>query len=150
MALDEQLIDRSNQRDERADNLESNAPVSGYGENNSADRAGNLRAATQEAKNGPALKSQGDLNADKMAASRQKGLKAKASQVVGAALSPIKKATSGLLKWAWGNLIVSFGTTLLWIDAHVFLNMVVGKESFCDLGEEWIPEKPGAPGAAKK
>ncbi len=150
MALDEQLIDRSNQREEGANNSKSNAPVSGYREDDSADRAGNLRAATQEAKNGPALKSQGDLNADKMAASRQKGLKAKASQVVGAALSPIKKATSGLLKWAWGNLIVSFGTTLLWIDIHVFCNMVMGKKLFCDLGEEWIPEKPVIPGAGKK
>jgi len=150
MALDEQLIGRSNQREEKADNSESNALDSGYGEDDSASRSGDLRAAIQESKNGQVPGSQGDLRADRMAASRQKGLKAKANQAVEAALAPARKAISGLLKAAWENLIETFGLTLFWIDIHVFLNMVLGKKLFCDLGEEWIPEKPAIPGAAKK
>jgi len=150
MALDEQLIGRSNQREEKADDSERNASVSGYEDDDSASRAGNLRAAIQETKNGMVPGSQDDLRADRMASSRQKGLKEKVNKAVDAALSPARKAISNLLQSAWENLIDSFGATLIWIDIHVFLNMVMGKKLFCDLGEEWIPEKPNIPGAAKK
>jgi len=150
MALDEQLIGRSNQREEKADNSESNALNSGYGEDDSASRSGDLRSAIQETKNGSASGSQGDLRADRMAANRQKGLRARANKAIEKASTSARKATSGLLKAAWENLIPTFGLTLFWIDIHVFLNMVMGKKLFCDLGEEWIPEKPAIPGDTKK
>ena len=53
--------------------------------------------------------------------------------------TPLRQATDGILKFAWENLITSFGLTILLIDAHVFLNKVLGPSAFRDLGEEWIP-----------
>lgn len=133
-----------------ADNSKSNAPDSGYNENDSASRAGDLRSAVQASKNNLPQESQGDLRADKMAASRTQRLKAKADKAIEAALAPAKKGLNNLLKSAWGNLISSFGLTLIWIDIHVFLHMVLGDKLFCDLGEEWAPDKPAVPGATKK
>lgn len=52
----------------------------------------------------------------------------------------VNKATSNLLKAAWENLIDSFGTTLLWIDIHIFGGMVMGNKLFCKLGMEWVPD----------
>jgi hypothetical protein len=147
MALDEQLLGRGK---EKADNSESNAPDYSYNEEDSADRSGSLRAAVQAAKNGAPQGSQGDLRADRVEASRTQKLKAKANKAVEAALAPMRKGLNNLLKSAWENLIESFGLTLLWIDIHVFLNMVLGDKLFCNLGEEWIPDKPGIPGAGKK
>ena len=51
--------------------------------------------------------------------------------------SPINKSTSKLLQQAWLNLIDSFGLTLIWINIHVFLNLVLGSKLFCKLGDEW-------------
>jgi len=147
MALDDELINRSGSPEKQADNSESDASDSGYeGENSSADRSSELRMAK---KGIGEPQSQGDLRADRMAEKRKQGMKAKANQAITKALAPAKKAVSGLLKASWENLIDSFGLTLLWIDAHVFLNMVFGNKLFCDLGEEWIPEKPGIPGGKK-
>lgn len=143
MALDEELIDRSNMRDEKADNSGSNASDSSYSEDNSASRAGNLRAAVQESKNGGAAESQGDVRADKKEKSRIKGSddsEGAADKIATAALSPAKKGIGGLLKAAWENLITSWGLTLFWIDIHVFGNQVMGNKLFCDLGEEWTPD----------
>lgn len=53
--------------------------------------------------------------------------------------TPIRKATDSALKFAWTNLIDSFGLTLFWIDIHFFLNKVFGPKVFRELGEEWIP-----------
>ncbi len=147
MALDDELINRSGNQEKEADNSESNAPDSDLGSaNNSSDRSSELRMAKRGAGD---IQSQGDLRADRMAEKRKQGLKEKADQAITAALAPAKKAVSGLLKASWENLIDSFGLTLIWIDIHVFLNMVLGKKLFCDLGEEWIPEKPGIPGGKK-
>jgi hypothetical protein len=55
-------------------------------------------------------------------------------------LNPVLETTDELLKFAWENLIASFGLTLLWIDIHVFLNKVFGPNVFRDVGEEWLPE----------
>ncbi len=143
MALDEQLIDRSNQREQKADNSESNAPDSGS-------RAGEYRAATQEARNGAALDSQGDVRADKVAASRMQRMKRKINEAAKATFAPARKGLNSLLKSFWENLISSFGFTLFLIDIHVFLNMVFGDKLFCNLGEEWIPDKPAVPGVEKK
>lgn len=150
MAIDAELIARSNQRSERANNSKSNAPDSGYNQNNGTGRAGDYRAALQEAKNGSMPSSSGDLRADRMAASRWQSTKEKTNQVAKAALAPARQLMSGLLKSAWINLIPSWGLTLFWIDIHVFLNMVFGKNLFCDLGEEWIPVKSGVSGIIKK
>lgn len=54
-------------------------------------------------------------------------------------MNPIQKATGGLLKSAWINLIPSFGLTLLYIDFHWFMNLVLGDKVFGKLGSEWIP-----------
>lgn len=53
--------------------------------------------------------------------------------------SPFRQMTDGFLKGAWENLITSWGLTLLYIDAHVFLSKVFGPSAFRELGEEWIP-----------
>lgn len=147
MALDDELMNRSGNQGKEADNSGSNALDSGYEDaENSADRAGALRMAKKGA---GVSESQGDLRADRMAEKRKQSLKEKANKALTKALSPVKKALSGLLKASWENLIDSFGATLLWIDAHVFMSMIFGNKIFCDLGEEWIPDKPGVPSAKK-
>lgn len=55
-------------------------------------------------------------------------------------ISGILKGTDEMLKFAWENLITSFGLTLIWIDIHVFLNKVFGPKVFRDVGEEWLPD----------
>lgn len=147
MALDDQLINRSETQEKKADDSESNASDSGYNDDeDAADRVGNLRMA-QKGEN--VSVSQGDLRADRMAEKRKQGLKEKTNKLVTAALAPARKGTSALLKVAWENLIETFGLTLIWIDIHVFLNLVFGDKLFCKLGEEWIPDKPGASGPGK-
>ena len=71
------------------------------------------------------------------------GLKDKA---LAAASQPINRGTSKLLQQAWLHLIDSFGATLLWINAHVFLSKVLGEDLFCKLGSEWTPALPGGAG----
>jgi hypothetical protein len=56
------------------------------------------------------------------------------------AAAPIQQATSKMLQQAWLNLIDSWGTTLVWINVHWILNMVMGDKFFCDLGKEWLPK----------
>lgn len=46
------------------------------------------------------------------------------------------KATDGMLKSAWENLFISFLTTIVWIDIHVFLHFI-GMKMFNKLGHEW-------------
>ena len=60
--------------------------------------------------------------------------------------APGKLATSNILRWAWSILIPSFGLSLIYINIHVFLRMVVGEKLFCKLGEEWIPKRISAIG----
>lgn len=147
MALDDQLINRSETQEKKADDSKSNASDSDYeGDESAADRVGNLRMAQ---KGNSMSDSSGDLRADQMADKRKLGLKAKTNKMVTAALAPARKGTSALLKAAWENLITTWGFSLFWIDIHVFLNMVFGDKLFCNLGEEWIPEKPGTPGLGK-
>lgn len=74
---------------------------------------------------------------------QDKGVKGK---MAGKAAAPAKQATSQLLKQAWINLIDSFGLTLIYINAHVFLRWVLGDTFFCKLGEEWIPKQAAAGG----
>lgn len=56
------------------------------------------------------------------------------------AAAPIQQATSKMLQQAWLNLIDSWGATLVWINVHWILNMVMGDKFFCDLGKEWLPK----------
>ena len=48
--------------------------------------------------------------------------------------------TSNLLKSAWQNIIPTWGLSVLWIDIHIFLSQVLGKDLFCSLGSEWFPK----------
>lgn len=68
------------------------------------------------------------------------GLKQKAA-------APMRQGTSKLLQEAWINLIPSWGLTLIWINIHVFLSLVVGRDFFCKLGDEWTTG--GISGGAK-
>ena len=64
------------------------------------------------------------------------------------AASMVKQGTTELLEASWKNLIDSYGLTLLWINAHVFLrhSLPNGKDYFCALGEEWMPKGSGLKG----
>lgn len=60
------------------------------------------------------------------------------------AMSPARKGTSALLREAWIYLIPSYGLTLIWINIHVFLGMILGNNLFCKLGVEWSDKVSGA------
>ena len=65
--------------------------------------------------------------------------------------APAKAVTNRALQWAWKALIPSWGLSLIYINIHVFLRMVVGEKLFCKLGEEWIPKQiSGVSGEASK
>ncbi|MEI7620244.1 MAG: hypothetical protein WCJ57_01595 [Candidatus Falkowbacteria bacterium] len=54
-------------------------------------------------------------------------------------LAKLNKATAGILKTCWQNIIFySFTTSIIWIDIHVMGNLLWPK-MFCKLGHEWIP-----------
>lgn len=149
MAIDEQLISRSNQETDRAKSAAGAAPGSDSADGSSA-RSSSLREEIQRAKSGLPPVSSGDLRADRIAALRQRGLRGKANEAIDAGLSAANESLKNLLKNAWPNIIPTFGLTLLWIDIHFLLNIIFGKKLFCDLGEEWIPAKPGISGLTKK
>ncbi|MBV5342927.1 hypothetical protein JZU68_04730, partial [bacterium] len=148
MEVDEELISRSNQEKSEADNSESDAFDSDMGEDededeeSEEDESSSLREEIQKSKNGVTTESTGDIRKDKLAAKRAQ--KVREIEVKKAAVSkptnPAKKSTSGLLKAAWENLIDSFGLTIIWIDIHIFLSHVLGRDLFCELGEEWFPD----------
>ena len=85
----------------------------------------------------------GDFRADRIAALRLAGTKKTEDKAVGELISPAKKSISKLLQSAWINIIDTFGLSIIWIDIHIFLSQVLGKDLFCSLGEEWLPA--GAP-----
>ena len=60
--------------------------------------------------------------------------------------APAKQGTNSLLRWAWGALIPSWGLSLIYINIHVFLRLVLGENLFCKLGEEWLPKQISAAG----
>lgn len=64
----------------------------------------------------------------------QAGLSNAASQVAEQATSA---ATSELLQKYWIALPETFGLSIILIDIHIFLWLVVGKKYFCPLGSEW-------------
>jgi hypothetical protein len=81
-----------------------------------------------------------------MAAKREMELKSKMTEKLKEKMSaPAHQGTGMILKMAWLNLIPSFGLTLLYINAHVFLRQVF-PSIFCPLGEEWVPKQALAAG----
>ncbi len=56
-------------------------------------------------------------------------------------MSPARQVTSRLLRQAWYCLIPSWGLTSVYINLHVFLRFVLGKDLFCKLGDEWFPKQ---------
>ncbi len=135
MALDEELLSRSGGRGAAGSEKEDAGDAA-------SDRAGALRQARRQ---GEEPEEAGDQTANlrqalRLARAQRQGAAAGAG---GAVASPLRQAASGFLKACWRNLIPSWGFSLLGIDAHVFLSYVIGRDVFCDLGEEWLPAKPG-------
>jgi hypothetical protein len=59
--------------------------------------------------------------------------------------APAHQGTGMALKFAWLNLIPSFGLTLIYINIHVFLRQVF-PSIFCPLGQELVPKQALAAG----
>ncbi|HZJ41155.1 MAG TPA: hypothetical protein VFD16_02735, partial [Candidatus Saccharimonadales bacterium] len=74
----------------------------------------------------------------------------KSSSLKQKATAPMRRGTSKLLQSAWINLIPSFGLTLIWINIHAFLSLVIGKDVFCRLGDEWLDGALPGGGAAQQ
>lgn len=82
-----------------------------------------------------------------IASKREKAAKEKGDGKEGlmaAAATPLRKATSRLLRQAWLHIIDSWGTTFIWVNIHAFLSAVLGDKFFCKLGHEWADMAPGA------
>ncbi len=105
---------------------------------NESEKAGQFRAAKRllgpedSVREGASFREQ--LKAKKFSTNTETGVKGLISQA-----NPFRKMTDGWLKGAWQNLIPSWGLTLLYIDAHAFLNKVFGPKYFRELGGEWVP-----------
>lgn len=63
----------------------------------------------------------------------------KAAQIKARVATGARVATSRMLQVAWRLLPSVFGffPALFYINIHVFLGVVMGREFFCSLGEEW-------------
>lgn len=108
--------------------------------------AGSLRE--QQVASRRAQAASGQASEEKIEKDEKQG---KVDAAISKATAPIKRGTSNLLKQAWINLVNSLGLTLIWINIHVFLRMVLGEKLFCKLGEEWLGSMPAAstPGGEK-
>lgn len=145
MPLDEQLIARSNSWGN-----EENDSVVKSGEFRKSVRGGNSSSYSKDEDNYNESEKE-DFRSNRIAALRQKVNENLKNKIEKKTLSPAKQAMSSLLKSAWTNLIPSFGLTLIWINIHVCLRYVLGKELFCSLGEEWLPKgMPSNPEGVKK
>lgn len=112
--------------------------------NDSSSKAGDFREAKNNQSDLKATESTPSLREVAMEAKRKNQQMGEEERgVVGSAITaPARKGLSSLLRSAWINLVSSFGLTLIWINIHVFLGMVFGKNFFCKLGEEWT-DRPG-------
>lgn len=122
----------------------------------SADKAGDLRAAKRQDNQGDdaaygakAMPMPGEqptsLREAVLQEKRQQAAQEKeTSGSGGKAASSARKGTSALLRSAWINLIPSYGLTLIWVNIHVFLGMIFGNNLFCKLGVEWTDKAAGA------
>ncbi|MCX6799697.1 MAG: hypothetical protein NT091_00935 [Candidatus Falkowbacteria bacterium] len=48
-----------------------------------------------------------------------------------------KRVFDARLRGAWYLLLATAGLSVLYIDLHIFMRMVVGRQTFCKLGDEW-------------
>lgn len=115
-------------------------------DNGSSDRVAALRQAKREAanpKDNYLEEEPTSLRQAVIQGKKRKEAQIKKEKVVMVSKStPMRQKTSALLRVSWLNLIDSFGLTLIWINIHVFLGMVIGNNFFCKLGEEWT-DRPG-------
>jgi hypothetical protein len=93
---------------------------------------------TEEAEAGMSLREQ-------VLAAKQEEAKKNSSREAASRSEEGEKAkslgTGTLLKWAWLNLIPTWGLSLIYINTHVFLKQILGEKFFCKLGEEWMPKQ---------
>ena len=136
MALDEDLLARNNQ--DGNDDSSSETSEDSVGRFNSGKSAA-AKKASSEAVSGltKAIPGPAGLAARIALKKAQKELEKSADTTTAGAGNP---ATSSLLKAAWQNLIPTFGLSVIWIDIHIFLSKVLGKDLFCSLGQEWFPK----------
>lgn len=132
--LDEQLMTRSSdEAAERAGRLtESRRGQSGEKETLIQQREREERENSQPR----------SLREEVMAAKKARQAKEEKGGVLGEAVSPIRKATSRLLRQAWLHVIDSWGLTFIWVNIHAFLSNVLGEKIFCKLGHEWADLAP--------
>lgn len=103
-----------------------------------AEKAGQFRAAIRgESSNNPDDKS--SFREQVQAVRKIKDIAKEKKDQLLSSPNPVNSATDAALKFAWENLLTSWGLTLLYIDAHAFLNKVFGPLVFRDLGQEWVP-----------
>ncbi|MCU0679657.1 MAG: hypothetical protein MUC28_04410 [Planctomycetes bacterium] len=84
----------------------------------------------------------GELRRDRQAAKAEKEQE-KGKEKTEQAGQPLmaQAGTNRALRWAWGSLLMTWGVSLLYIDIHAFLHLVLGKRFFCQLGHEWLPKQ---------
>lgn len=139
MAIDEQLLARNNQANKGMNDSKGDAGSSDVNDFNSQ----KYQARNNDSEdNGLQDDDSQDIRESLMNKKRlQKNLNRKNSTTsVISKNSAAKQSLSGLLKSAWQNLIPSWGLSLIWINIHIFLSSVLGKDLFCSLGEEWFPK----------
>lgn len=141
MPIDDNLLDRAQSQnadskqaaEERAGDFRA---AQGSGPDGNENQALDYRAAVQTARQEQASDEATD-------AKKQK------SPLENPAANPALKGTNALLRSAWQNLIPSWGLTLIWINIHVFLRTVLGKNLFGKLGSEWKDQIPGGDAMGK-
>jgi hypothetical protein len=79
---------------------------------------------------------------------QQQAEQEKSSGLKKMATAPMRQGTSKLLQAAWMNS--PWIWPILWINIHAFLSLVIGKEVFCRLGDEWLDGKIGGASSAKE
>jgi len=125
MDIDEQLINQNTESSEAENAGEFRASRRGEMQERGEDERASLRERIQQKRTEETRKFKEE---------QEDG------SVSSAPISPILKATDEALKFAWENLIISWGLTLIWIDIHVFLSKVFGPSVFRAPGEEWVPD----------
>ena len=139
MALDEELLARNARGGENEDSSpEQESSQDRVGKFN-AGRAAAAKAASSASTSGLAKAVPGPAGL----ATRAALMMAKKNQPKSADQSSTgngNPATSNLLKAAWQNIIPTFGLSVIWIDIHIILSQVLGKDLFCSLGSEWLPK----------
>lgn len=121
----------------------------------SAAKVGDLNSARRDESKIDNSGQSPDFNATIQAAKTEQKTKEekKTSILAKAVTAPASKATGNFLQQCWLNIIDSWGLTLIWINIHVFLGIVLGHKLFCKLGEEWVSSLPpalGGEGEVKK